>query len=515
MSLTPELLTLNFGPHHPATHGVLRLMATLDGEIVRDVKPEIGYLHTGIEKTAEDMAYWKVIPIVERMDYLAYYFNAMAFCGAVETILDLEVPPRAQYLRVINMELNRITSTSCGWARARWISGRSRCSGIASATASRSSTCSRCPRASACTRATSRSAASSRTSRSAGCRRSASSTAGMPARVDQFEALLDKNEIFLHRLRDVGGVDEETLLGLGVTGPLLRATGNLVGPAQGRAVLLLRALRVQDPGRHGRRQLRPLPRTHGRHEGVGQDHRPGARRPARGSVHHAEPRVRAAATPRAGDEHGGADPPLQARHRGLPRAAGRGLLPDRVPARRDGLLRARGPLVQARARAHARPPFVNLQALRPMVRNTTSPTSSRRWACWTRSSVGSTADYRQRQLANLLAEGERGWKKSRSSSTQEVSKMVVMFDARRLKPGAWDQFRRPRRIRVNTSHPASSAPIERNTPRRGRGHLWGMFDMTLDDYHRWRGEADAEEEPSAWITCRPSWRTSTPRASMR
>ena len=88
-----ELLTLNFGPHHPATHGVLRLMATLEGEIVRDVKPEIGYLHTGIEKTAEDKAYWKVIPIVERMDYLAYYFNAMAFCGAVETLLDLEVPP--------------------------------------------------------------------------------------------------------------------------------------------------------------------------------------------------------------------------------------------------------------------------------------------------------------------------------------------------------------------------------------------------------------------------------------
>src|SRR5437588_13056654 len=105
-----ELLTLNMGPHHPATHGVLRLLVELEGEVVRDLKPVIGYVHTGIEKTAEDKAYWKVIPIVERMDYLAYYFNAMAFCGAVETLTETEVPPRAQYLRVIHLELNRIMS---------------------------------------------------------------------------------------------------------------------------------------------------------------------------------------------------------------------------------------------------------------------------------------------------------------------------------------------------------------------------------------------------------------------
>ena len=98
-----ELLTLNMGPHHPATHGVLRLLVTLEGEVVRDLKPIIGYVHTGIEKTAEDKNDWKAIPVIERMDYLAYYFNAMAFCGSVETILDLDVPPRAQYLRVIHM----------------------------------------------------------------------------------------------------------------------------------------------------------------------------------------------------------------------------------------------------------------------------------------------------------------------------------------------------------------------------------------------------------------------------
>ena len=77
---------------------------------MRDLKPIIGYVHTGIEKTAEDKSYWKAIPVIERMDYLAYYFNAMAFCGAVETLLDVEVPKRAQYLRVIHLELNRIMS---------------------------------------------------------------------------------------------------------------------------------------------------------------------------------------------------------------------------------------------------------------------------------------------------------------------------------------------------------------------------------------------------------------------
>ncbi len=105
-----ELLTLNFGPHHPATHGVLRLLTTLEGEVVRDIVPIIGYVHTGIEKTCEDKSYWKVVPVIERMDYLAYYFNAMAFAGAVETLLELEVPKRAQYLRVIHLELNRIMS---------------------------------------------------------------------------------------------------------------------------------------------------------------------------------------------------------------------------------------------------------------------------------------------------------------------------------------------------------------------------------------------------------------------
>ena len=72
---TTEVMTVNIGPHHPATHGVLRLVVDLEGEIVRECRPVIGYVHTGIEKSCEDKSYWKVIPFVERMDYVSYFFQ--------------------------------------------------------------------------------------------------------------------------------------------------------------------------------------------------------------------------------------------------------------------------------------------------------------------------------------------------------------------------------------------------------------------------------------------------------
>src|SRR5262245_66086478 len=103
-----EVLTINMGPHHRATHGVLRIIVTLQGERVIDLKPVMGYLHTGIEKNCEDKSYWKVIPFVERMDYLSYFFQMEAYCGCVERLVGLEIPPRAKYLRTLHMELNRI-----------------------------------------------------------------------------------------------------------------------------------------------------------------------------------------------------------------------------------------------------------------------------------------------------------------------------------------------------------------------------------------------------------------------
>jgi NADH-quinone oxidoreductase subunit D len=223
---TQELLTLNFGPHHPATHGVLRLLVTLEGEVVRDIKPIIGYVHTGIEKTAEDKSYWKVIPVVERMDYLSYYFNAMAFCGAVETLVEVEVPMRAQYLRVIHLELNRIAS------HLIWLGTSALDLGAVSIFLY-------------CLRE--REMILDLFEMSSGARMHTryfqvggvaedipTGFAGklreflkvMPERADQYGAILNANEIFLQRLRGVCPLDAQTLLALGVSGPLLRAAGN-------------------------------------------------------------------------------------------------------------------------------------------------------------------------------------------------------------------------------------------------------------------------------------------------
>jgi NADH-quinone oxidoreductase subunit D len=220
-----ELLTINFGPHHPATHGVLRLLVSLEGEVVRDMKPVVGYVHTGIEKNCEDKSYWKVIPFVERMDYLSYFFNMEAFCGCVERLLELEVPPRARYLRVIHMELNRLHS------HLVWL-------GTSALDLGAMSMFFYCFR--------DRDRVLDLFEMSSGQRMHTryfqvggvfedipvgfahnlrAFCAEMPSRLDQYEAILNRNEIFLERTRNIGVVPRERLLDLGVTGPLLRAAG--------------------------------------------------------------------------------------------------------------------------------------------------------------------------------------------------------------------------------------------------------------------------------------------------
>jgi NADH-quinone oxidoreductase subunit D len=105
-----ETMTVNMGPQHPSTHGVLRLVLELDGETVVSVSPTIGYLHTGIEKTCEQKKWQQVIPLVERMDYLAAQSNSLAFVLAVEQLLGLEMPDRVKWIRVLIAELQRISS---------------------------------------------------------------------------------------------------------------------------------------------------------------------------------------------------------------------------------------------------------------------------------------------------------------------------------------------------------------------------------------------------------------------
>src|SRR3989441_11548627 len=105
-----EVMTVNMGPQPPSTHGVLRLGLELDGETILSAAPTIGYLHTGIEKTAEQKKWQQVIPLVERMDYLSAQSNSMAFCVSVEKLLGIEVPERVRWIRVLIAELQRINS---------------------------------------------------------------------------------------------------------------------------------------------------------------------------------------------------------------------------------------------------------------------------------------------------------------------------------------------------------------------------------------------------------------------
>ena len=110
-AITPtEQVILNMGPQHPSTHGVLRLELTLEGEVIAACKPIIGYLHRGIEKIGESRTYPQFIPYTDRLDYLSGATNNLPFAQAVEKLMGLEVPERAQYLRVILLELNRIAS---------------------------------------------------------------------------------------------------------------------------------------------------------------------------------------------------------------------------------------------------------------------------------------------------------------------------------------------------------------------------------------------------------------------
>ncbi len=224
--LDEELFTINIGPHHPATHGVLRLLTTLEGEMVREVKPIIGYVHTGIEKSCEDQQYWKVITFVERMDYLAYYYNAQVYCMSVERMLEIDVPPRAHYLRVIHMELNRIAShlfalatgaLDIGAITMLWWGCRDRdliLDLFEMSSGQRMHT---------------------RYFQVGGViedippgfdHRVREFLKVMPRRIDQYQALLDRNEIWLQRLKNTGVISQERALELGVTGPLLRATGH-------------------------------------------------------------------------------------------------------------------------------------------------------------------------------------------------------------------------------------------------------------------------------------------------
>ncbi len=224
-ALTGETMVLNMGPQHPSTHGVLRLILELDGEIVVNCVPDIGYLHTGIEKNMEAKTYQKAEVLTDRMDYMYTMGNNLVYCLAVEKLTGLKSPPRADAIRVILAELSRIQS------HLLWIGTSALDLGAMSvflyAMREREMILDLFELISGQRMMTT-------FIRPGGLWRDVpvEFEAALreiikifPKRVDEYEALLTKNPIFMDRTKGIGKIDTQTALAWDVTGPTLRATG--------------------------------------------------------------------------------------------------------------------------------------------------------------------------------------------------------------------------------------------------------------------------------------------------
>jgi NADH-quinone oxidoreductase subunit D len=223
--LRTETMTVNMGPQHPSTHGVLRLVLELDGETVLSASPTIGYLHTGIEKTAEQKKWVQVIPLVERMDYLSAQSNSLAFCLSVETLLGVEVPERVRWIRVLLAELQRINS------HLVWLGTHGMEVGAVSVMLY-------CFRERELLLNINEMLAGFRLFpsyiRVGGLREDLprgfhdavqSFLDRFPPKLDEYEGLLTKNEIYLQRSQGVGRISAEQALAYGLVGPIARAAG--------------------------------------------------------------------------------------------------------------------------------------------------------------------------------------------------------------------------------------------------------------------------------------------------
>ena len=224
--LRTETMTVNMGPQHPSTHGVLRLVLELDGEIVHSANVTIGYLHTGIEKTAEQKKWQQVVPLVERMDYLAAHSNSLSYAMSVEKLLGLEMPERVQDIRVLLAELQRISS------HLVWLGTHAMEIGAVSVMMY-------CFRERELLLNINELIAGFRMFpsyiRVGGLREDLprgfheAVTAFLdrfPGKLAEYEDLLTKNQIFLVRTQDVGVISEEDAIAWGLVGPIARASGS-------------------------------------------------------------------------------------------------------------------------------------------------------------------------------------------------------------------------------------------------------------------------------------------------
>ncbi len=334
-------MVLNMGPQHPSTHGVLRLLLELDGETIVKCQPDIGFLHTGIEKEFEVKTYQQAVTLTDRVDYLAPLSNNLGYCLAVEKLLGLEIPPQAQWMRVMLTELTRLNShlvwlgthaidigamsvfLYCFREREdilrifemfsgqRMMTSYFRIGGLALEP----------PRG--------------------WQQRVRKFIDVFPSRVDEYEDLLTNNRIWIGRTRGVGYIPLEDMLDLGVTGPMLRAAGLKIDARKDEPYSSYEKFDFEVPTRtendvYARYQVRiEEMRQSARIVRQALDGMPAgpwkADCPARG-----------AARPRKDeDADGGAHLSLQDCDRGLPRARRRGLPGDRIAARRTRLLRGR------------------------------------------------------------------------------------------------------------------------------------------------------------------------------
>ncbi len=225
MDLRTEEMLLNIGPHHPSTHGVFRVMVTVDGETITDSKSVLGYLHRGTEKLCEDFNYTQIIPYTDRLDYLAGMLNNYALVYSVETLMDIEVPKRAEYLRVIAMELSRICSHLVWWGT--FVLDLGATTPFTWAFRDREQIIQ-------LLNALSGSRMTFNYMRVGGVKWDAPEgwleevtdyIAVMRDKLKDYHTLVTNNEIFVARIRDIGVYDAEKAIDYGITGPNLRGCG--------------------------------------------------------------------------------------------------------------------------------------------------------------------------------------------------------------------------------------------------------------------------------------------------
>ena len=345
------------GPQHPSTHGVLRLVLEIDGETIVRLQPEIGYLHTGIEKTCEAKFYQQVVPLTDRIDYLCPMTNNLCYCLAVEKLLGLEIPPKAQWMRVLMNELTRINShlvwlgthamdlgamtvfLYCFREREdvlrffemvsgqRMMTSYFRIGGLA-------------------------------LEPPLGFFEKVKKFADrFPGNVDEYEDLLTGNPIFMMRTKGVARLSAEDAIALGACGPRCAAAEWTLTCAAMLPYTGYENFKFNVPVAHRRRRVRAVPVPGA---GVARIdwHRAAG---AGGNAGRADQGRRAqgrAARPRKNEDADGSPHlSLQDHHRGLRGSGGRGLPGNRIAARRDGILRRQRRHGQAVSRAHARAVF--------------------------------------------------------------------------------------------------------------------------------------------------------------